>query len=195
MPSLQSTEIPPDILDRARLGDVVAHEHIYKVLAKPLYTLIRRLVVRPAIAEELLQDAFVEIFCNIQRYRGTGSFLGWVRSIGVNKSLMCLRSPWHRGWAWLGSETVTPLHQDAAAGIVEPIDADLERALAALSDTSRTVVWLHDVEEMTHAEIARLFNRTTSFSKAQLARAHQQLRERLKIESGELTCMPISKSC
>jgi RNA polymerase sigma factor (sigma-70 family) len=169
------------------MGDLAAHEHIYKVLAKPLYTLIRRLVVRPAIAEELLQDAFVEIFCNIQRYRGTGSFLGWVRSIGVNKSLMYLRSPWHRG--------LNAFHQEAVAGIVEPLDADLERALAALSDTSRTVVWLHDVEDMTHAEIARLFNRTTSFSKAQLARAHQQLRQRLKIESGELTCMPISKSC
>src|ERR1700690_4063191 len=153
MPSLQSTEIPPDILDRARMGDVAAHEHIYKVLAKPLYTLIRRLVVRPAIAEELLQDAFVEIFCNIQRYRGTGSFLGWVRSIGVNKSLMYLRSPWHRGLAWIGTDAVNTFHQEAVAGIVEPIDADLERALAALSDTSRTVVWFEDVEDMTDAEM------------------------------------------
>jgi RNA polymerase sigma-70 factor (ECF subfamily) len=90
---------------------------------------------------------------------------------------------------------VAALNQGAVAGVIEPIDADLERALAALSDISRTVVWLHDVEDMTHAEIARLFNRTTSFSKTQLARAHQQLRERLKSESGELTCMPISKSC
>jgi RNA polymerase sigma-70 factor (ECF subfamily) len=177
------------------MGDVSAHEHLYKVLAKPLYTLIRRLVVRPAIAEELLQDAFIEIFCNIQLYRGTGSFLGWVRSIGVNKSLMYLRSPWHRGLAWIGADAANALNQQACTGIVEPLDADLERALAALSDTSRAVVWLHDVEDMTHAEIARLFNRTTSFSKAQLARAHRQLRARLKIESGELTCTPISKSC
>ena len=195
MPSLQSTEIAADILERARLGDVIAHEHIYKVLAKPVYTLIRRLVVRPAIAEELLQDAFVEIFCSMRSYRGTGSFIGWVRSIAVNKSLMYLRSPWHRGLAWIGTDTVAALNQGAVTGVIEPIDADLERALAALSDISRTVVWLHDVEDMTHAEIARLFNRTTSFSKTQLARAHQQLRERLKSESGELTCMPISKSC
>jgi RNA polymerase sigma factor (sigma-70 family) len=195
MPSLQSAEIPADILDRARLGDVTAHEHIYKELAKPLYTLIRRLVVRPAIAEELLQDAFVEIFCSMRSYRGTGSFIGWVRSIAVNKSLMYLRSPWHRSLAWIGIDTVTAQIKEATVDLIEPVDAELERALSGLTDISRTVVWLHDVEDMTHAEIARLFNRTTSFSKAQLSRAHQQLRERIKIESGVLTCMPISKSC
>jgi RNA polymerase sigma factor (sigma-70 family) len=193
MPSLQGAEIPADILERARGGDPVAHEHIYRVLSKPVYTLIRRLVIRPAIAEELLQDSFVEIFCSLSGYRGTGAFLGWVRSIAVNKSLMYLRSPWHRGLAWIGIDTVAQFHEDAVAGVVEPFDGDLERALAALPDISRTVVWLHDVEDMTHAEIARLFNRTTSFSKAQLARAHRQLRERLKTESGGLSCIPISK--
>jgi RNA polymerase sigma factor (sigma-70 family) len=195
MPSLHSSEIPADILERAKAGDVAAHEHIYKALSKPVYTLIRRLVVRPAIAEELLQDAFVEIFCSMRTYRGSGAFLGWVRSIAVNKSLMYLRSPWHRGLSWIGLDTASALSQQTSADILEPIDADLERALAELSDVSRTVVWLHDVEDMTHAEIARLFNRSTSFSKAQLARAHQQLRERLKLESGGLTCMPISKPC
>jgi RNA polymerase sigma factor (sigma-70 family) len=194
MASLQSTEIAPAILERARAGDVLAHEHIYKELAKPVYTLIRRLVVRPAIAEELLQDAFVEIFCSMRSYRGSGSFIGWVRSIAVNKSLMYLRSPWHRGLAWIGIDTVVASNHEATVGVVEPIDADLERALASLPDVSRAVVWLYDVEEMTHAEIAQLFNRTTSFSKAQLARAHQQLRERLKPVSGEMTCMRISKT-
>ena len=66
MPSLHSTEIPADILERAKAGDADAHEYIYKVLSKPVYTLIRRLVVRPAIAEELLQDAFVEIFLSLR---------------------------------------------------------------------------------------------------------------------------------
>jgi RNA polymerase sigma factor (sigma-70 family) len=194
MASLYSTEIAADILERARSGDVGAHDHLYRVLSKPVYTLIRRLVVRPAIAEELLQDAFVEIFCSMGSYRGSGSFIGWVRAIAVNKSLMYLRSPWHRSLAWMGLDAAA-LSQETVAGIEEPLDAELERALNALPDISRSVVWLHDVEEMTHAEIARLFNRTTSFSKAQLARAHQQLRERLKTESGELTCMPITKSC
>ena len=53
---------------------------------------------------------------------------------------------------------------------------DLERALAQLGDTARAVVWLHDVEGYTHAEIGALFDATPSFSKSQLARAHERLR-------------------
>jgi RNA polymerase sigma factor (sigma-70 family) len=189
MPSLQSIEISAEILNRARAGDIDAHEYIYLALSKPVYTLIRRLVIRPAVAEELLQDAFVEIFCSMRNYRASGSFLGWVRSIAVSKALMYLRSPWHRGTTWLGADGISSLHQEAAAEAVEPMDADLERALAMLPAVSRAVVWLHDVEELTHAEIARLFGRSTSFSKAQLARAHRQLRERLEPESGGPTCM------
>jgi RNA polymerase sigma factor (sigma-70 family) len=195
MPSLQSIEISADVLNRARMGDLDAHECIYRALSKPVYTLIRRLVIRPAVAEELLQDAFVEIFCSVRNYRASGSFLGWVRSIAVSKALMYLRSPWHRGTTWLGADGISSLHQEAAAAAVEPMDADLERALAMLPAVSRAVVWLHDVEELTHAEIARLFGRSTSFSKAQLARAHRHLRERLELESGGPTCMPISRNC
>ena len=53
---------------------------------------------------------------------------------------------------------------------------DLESALARLSETSRAVVWLHDVEGYTHEEIATQMGKTVSFSKSQLARAHQRLR-------------------
>src|SRR5690606_19529782 len=72
--------------------------------------------------------------------------------------------------------------------------ADLERALAALPALSRTIVWLHDVEGYTHEEIARLFGRTVSFSKSQLARAHARLRERLdpQVESWPCTSLSIS---
>jgi DNA-directed RNA polymerase specialized sigma24 family protein len=61
MPSLQSIEISAEILNRARTGDIDAHEYIYRALSKPVYTLIRRLVIRPAVAEELLQDAFARL--------------------------------------------------------------------------------------------------------------------------------------
>ena len=53
---------------------------------------------------------------------------------------------------------------------------DLESALDKLSDTARAVVWLHDVEGFTHEEIATQMGKTPSFSKSQLARAHQRLR-------------------
>ena len=53
---------------------------------------------------------------------------------------------------------------------------DLEAALERLPETSRAVVWLHDVEGYTHEEIAKMMGKTPSFSKSQLARAHARLR-------------------
>src|SRR6266513_1751551 len=53
---------------------------------------------------------------------------------------------------------------------------DLERAFEHLSETSRAVVWLHDVEGYTHEEIADQMGKSVSFSKSQLARAHARLR-------------------
>ena len=58
-----------------------------------------------------------------------------------------------------------------------PLKMDLEAALARLPERSRAVVWLHDVEGYTHEEIAELMGMTTSFSKSQLARAHERLRQ------------------
>jgi RNA polymerase sigma factor (sigma-70 family) len=195
MPALHSIEISSEVLQRARSSDVDAQAYLYRTLSKPVYTLLRRFVVRPAIAEELLQDVFVEILRNLGSYRGVGSFVGWVRSIAVHKALMYLRSPWHRSLSWLGTDDVMSLHAEGTSLIDDPFDSDLERALAALPDISRAVVWLHDVEEMTHAEIARLFGRTISFSKSQLARAHSELRDRLESPAGGLACMPISRNC
>ena len=195
MPSLPTIDISADILERARAGDCDAHECIYLLFSKPVYTLIRRLVIRPAVAEDLLQDVFVEILRNIQNYAGTGSFSGWVKSIAVSKALMYLRSPWHRRLDWLGTEGVMLMHEEAAGIAVDSLDTSLERALQALPAVSRAIVWLHDVEGYTHAEIARLFRRTPSFSKSQLARAHEELRECLESQSGGLACMPISRNC
>lgn len=195
MPALHTVEISSEVLERARTGDPDAHTYIYKTLSKPVYTLLRRFVVRPAIAEELLQDVFVEILRNLTSYSGAGSFAGWVRSIAVNKALMYLRSPWHRSLSWLGADGILAIQDQAASALHDPFDSDLERALSSLPAISRAVVWLHDVEEMTHSEIARLFGRTTSFSKSQLARAHSDLRDRLETPSGGLACMPISRNC
>ena len=63
-----------------------------------------------------------------------------------------------------------------AKGASVALRMDLESAMARLGDTARAVVWLHDVEGFTHEEIANQMGKTVSFSKSQLARAHQRLR-------------------
>jgi DNA-directed RNA polymerase specialized sigma24 family protein len=76
--------------------------------------------------------------------------------------------------------TKVPAHAEDL--VQEPDDAiDLDVALASLSDVSRAVVWLHDVEGFTHKEIAGFMGKTESFSKSQLSRAYQRLRPMLEV--------------
>ncbi len=183
---------------------MAAHDAIYRACGRAVYTLIRRLIP-PAAADDLFQEVFVQILRSIGSYAGEGSFAGWVRAITVNKCLTHLRSPWQRRALWLDAQEEQPAALaliDAAPrpDVQATINADLERALAALPALTRSVVWLHDVEGYTHHEIASLLGRTPSFSKSQLSRAHQRLRELLdpqvsasKVES--LSCTPVSTSC
>ncbi|MET0534622.1 MAG: RNA polymerase sigma factor [Steroidobacter sp.] len=200
MAHFQGIEVPVEVVRAAQGGDARAHETIYTACRRPIYTLIRRLVVRSAIADELFQETFVEVLRNIGAYSGEGAFGGWVRSIAVSKCLMYLRSPWHRSLLYLDQddESTAPVvlldpatRPDAQAAA----SADVERALATLPALTRSVVWLHDVEGYTHGEIARLLGRTASFSKSQLARAHARLRELLEQPAGSSPCTHVSSTC
>jgi len=187
--------LPPGLLDRARAGDRGAQEALYRSAAAPVYTLLRRLVLRPAVAEELLQEVFIDVLRNLQDCRGADTFPGWVRSIAVSKALMHLRSPWNARLLSGEDAKLASLPADEPAGP----DSDawhgtLERALNALPAQSRSIVWLHDVEGYTHAEIAQLHGRTASYSKSQLARAHEALRAMLEPQSGAEGCTLVSRS-
>lgn len=201
MSQFHGIDLDPETIRAAASGDRRAHETIYRNYQRPVYTLIRRLISRPAVADELFQEVFVEILRSIGGYAGEGSFSGWVRTIAVNKCLMHLRSPWNRSLLWLDAEEPeSPLAQTLVdhgprADTQVAAQADLERAIATLSPLTRTVVWLHDVEGYTHTEIARTLGRTTAFSKSQLARAHHRLRELLEPQAETLPCMPASTSC
>jgi RNA polymerase sigma-70 factor (ECF subfamily) len=175
MTRIAGIPIPPEIVAAAQAGDEAAIEAVYHATAGPLYTLLRRLVRRPAIAEELLQETYVDVLEHIGAYEGRCPLPAWIRALAVNRALKYLRSPWHRSLEWMdkdpGGADRLPGRDRAAS-----VDAGVERALMSLPAISRAVVWLHDVEGYTHAEIGLALGRTPSFSKSQLSRAHARLR-------------------
>jgi RNA polymerase sigma-70 factor (ECF subfamily) len=177
MPRIVDISIPESVSCAARQGDNLALEAVYQATAAPLYTLLRRLVRRPAIAEELLQETFVDVLEHIGTFEGRCPLTAWIRSIAVNRALMYLRSPWHRSLEWLDADPgrLESL-RSGSAETAAAADPGLERALMRLPALTRAVVWLHDVEGYTHAEIGTALGRSPSFSKTQLARAHARLR-------------------
>jgi RNA polymerase sigma factor (sigma-70 family) len=158
------------VLPRAKAGDPAAQEALYRAFESPVYNLARRICRTTEDAEDVLQETFFEVFRSIGGFRGDGSLWGWVRTIASSKALMRLRRNKYRETDELQDE-ILPLRREDTA-----LRMDLEAALERLSETARAVVWLHDVEGYTHEEIAGMMERTVSFSKSQLARAHTRLR-------------------
>jgi RNA polymerase sigma factor (sigma-70 family) len=158
------------VVARARTGDPEALGALYRAFEVPVYNLARRICRTTEDAEDVLQETFLEVCRSIGRYREEGSLWGWVRTIAASKALMRIRRNKYRDTDELHDQ-VTGKRQDD-----NHLRMDLEAALERLSETSRAVVWLHDVEGYTHEEIASMMGKTASFSKSQLARAHARLR-------------------
>jgi RNA polymerase sigma-70 factor (ECF subfamily) len=159
------------VVARARTGDPEALGELYRAFQVPVYNIARRICRTTEDAEDVLQETFFEVCRSIGRYREEGSLWGWIRTIASSKALMRIRRNKYRDTDELHDEFVGRKQEDSH------LRMDLEAALERLSETSRAVVWLHDVEGYTHEEIARMMDKTPSFSKSQLARAHARLRQ------------------
>ncbi len=164
-------------IQRAKTGDLSALERVYRAYEGMVYSMARRICKTAEDAEDVLQETFFEVCKSIGKFRGDGpgSMTAWIKRVAASKALMKIRYEKYR--------TTDELREDAAWVGARDGDAglrlDLETALAGLPDTARAVVWLHDVEGYKHEEIAELMDRTVSFSKSQLSRAHSRLRAML----------------
>ena len=185
--------IDKDLVSRARLGDTSANEAVYRAFSTAVYNLALRLTRQRQVADEILQETFIEVLTKIGSFRGEAPIGAWIREIAVNKCLMHLRSGWQRKSRPLEAREPDP--DDGTVTIFNPDHLDLEKAMDMLSPVSRMVVWLHDVEGYTHQEIGKLMGKTNSFSKSQLARAHKYLRTRLEDSNeSEQPCMQLSNN-
>ncbi|MGH7606545.1 MAG: RNA polymerase sigma factor [Gemmatimonadales bacterium] len=169
--------VPDILIARAQAGDEAALEALYRAFETPVYTLARRMLRRPEDAEDVLQETFLEVVRSIKQYRGEGYLWGWIRRIAATKALMRIRRDQVRAGDSLEDDVAGPPGGSPTLHVGANID--LERAFEHLSETSRAVVWLHDVEGYTHEEIAEQMGKSVSFSKSQLARAHARLRRML----------------
>jgi RNA polymerase sigma factor (sigma-70 family) len=177
-------------LAAARDGCRAAHAELYERYSVPVYTVALRILASTSLAEDVLQDTFVEVIRKLDQFREQSTFEAWVKRIAVNKCLSMLRSSWWSRRSALDEEPFGPGLEQAAS-----VDLELERLLAQLTPTARAVVWLHDGEGYTHGEIGELMGRSVSFSKSQLKRAHDRLRAGLEeSESVETLCTSTVKT-
>jgi len=178
-------DVPQVLLTRACAGELGAFEQIYRRFERPVYTLALRLLGDADSARDVLHDAMLKVFQRINTFRGESPFWGWLRQIALNEALMRLRQH-DRGQS---SDEIDALIDEAPGPSVLADAGPLERALARLPAQTRSVLWLYHVEGYSHPEIAALVGKSVSFSKSQVARGTQRLREIIDPPAGPVSCL------
>ncbi|MGQ0798891.1 MAG: RNA polymerase sigma factor [Pseudomarimonas sp.] len=168
-------DLPVGLLDSIRAGDLAAFERLYRLFQRPVYSLAVRMLGDPDEAMETTHDAFLRMHGAFASYRGDAPFWAWLRKIAVNETLMRLRRRNSQPHAD-SMEDDDAMPCSGHSPLQHAQSAELERAMAALPEITRSVLWLFHGEGYTHDEIAQLMGRTASFSKSQLARGTQRLR-------------------
>jgi RNA polymerase sigma-70 factor (ECF subfamily) len=175
MSGFSDIRLPETVAQGVLRGDRSAFADAYRLLAQPVMNLAARMLKDRQLAEEVVQDAFIDLVEKSSQIRDSDSIVPWIRRVAVNHCLMKLRSPWHaRRTDTDAEEALNRSRTDQSMTWVENVPA-IEQALMTLGDEARAVVLLHDVEGYTHKEIGALMGKTPSFSKSQLARAYEKL--------------------
>jgi RNA polymerase sigma-70 factor (ECF subfamily) len=136
-----------------------------------------------AEAEDLAQEAFIQLFRKIGSFRGESAFTTWLHRLTVNQVLMHFRKKGVR-LEQTTDDGETPIQ--IVAGTQNPNQMPvvdriaLDRAIGQLPPGYRTVFVLHDVEGHEHEEIARMLGCSVGTSKSQLHKARMKLRTLLR---------------
>ena len=168
-----------DLVRRARAGDEGAFRAIYDAHAGRVHAFCLRFEHDPAVAEELVQDTFVNAWRGLARFRGEAALSTWLLRIAVNTVLQFRRATARRLARVAPADPLDLL----GAGTPAPsagLRMDLTAALAQLPPGARAVFLLHEVEGYTHDEIAAMTGVSTGTTKTQLHRARRRLQELLQ---------------
>jgi len=177
----------------AQAGDAVAFEFLYELHSRRVYALCLRMVSNPCDAEDLMQEAFLQLFRKIATFRGESAFSTWLHRMTVNVVLMRLRK---KALPVASLEETTEPDEDGGgprkdlgapdlrlSGAVDRVN--LERSIDRLPPGYRTVFVLHDVQGYEHNEIAGIMGCSVGNSKSQLHKARTRLRDLLQEEIRE----------
>lgn len=161
-----------DIIKACRKQNKKAQKALFQRYSKQFYGLCLRYVNNREVAEEVLMDAFMDIFKNIKKYK-TKSFEAWMKSIVVHKSIDYYRK--HKN-----DPMFSDVDTDYAGGLSNPQTNDVEmdellKMLYTLPSGYRMVFNLFAIEGYQHKEIAKQLGISESTSKTQFLKAKQKL--------------------
>jgi len=186
-PAISSHPDEAETLVRAQAGDHQAFAQLYSLHKRRIYSLCLRMVGNIAAAEDLTQEAFLQLHRKIATFRGDSAFSTWLHRLAINVVLMHLRrkglqvvsldeamepAPEERPGRSFGAPDLT------LSGTIDRLA--LQRAIDGLPAGYRLIFVLHDIEGYEHNEIASMLDCSIGNSKSQLHKARLKLRDALR---------------
>jgi len=166
-----------DLIKGCIEGDRRMQKELYDRFSPKMYAVCLRYMGNGDDAQDILQEGFIKVYKNIERFRGDGSFEGWIRRIFVNTAIEQIRKKKMDVSLTEKEETIEFKTVSAIDNINEK---DLLKIVSGLSPGYRSVFNMYVVEGFSHKEIGELLGISEGTSKSQLARARMILQDRIK---------------
>jgi RNA polymerase sigma-70 factor (ECF subfamily) len=185
-----------ETLRLAQQGNAAAFEEIYRLHSRRVYSLCLRMLGDPVEAEDLAQEAFLQLFRKIHTFRGESAFSSWLHRLTANVVLMSFRK---KKVVVASLDEMTRINDEDSVprweiggldvrlvGVFDRVN--LQTAVEQLPEGYKRMFVLHDVHGYEHNEIAEILHCSVGNSKSQLHKARKRLREllhRLKDRRGQ----------
>jgi len=174
------------LVRRARQGDLAAYDDLVKRYQERIYSTVYHMTANHEDANDLAQEAFIKGFQALKSFKGGSSFYTWVYRIAVNKTINFLKQRKNKAQLSLDDLDINAEHDpDLVALISEKtprrdvslaeLQEKLNTAMQKLSEPHRLVVTLHDVQGLSHEEIAEIMDCNIGTVRSRLFYARQQL--------------------
>ena len=176
-----------EAIQLAQRGGAEGFERLFHLYSRRVYGQCLRMVRNTTDAEDLMQDAFLQLFRKIHTFRDESGFSTWLHRVTLNVVLMRLRRKKVVEISLENDNEEEDSHRKEF-GILDPVLSgaidrlNLNRVLGELAPGYRKTFMLHDVEGYEHHEIAKILGCSIGNSKSQLHKARMQLRSLLQPE-------------
>jgi RNA polymerase sigma factor RpoE len=174
------------LVKRARRGDLAAYDELVRRYQERIYATVYHMTANHEDANDLAQEAFIKAFHALKSFKGGSSFYTWVYRIAVNKTINFLKQRKHRPQMSLDDLDFNAEHDPDLVALIsektprreaglKELQEKLNAALQRLSEPHRLVVTLHDVQGLSHEEIAKIMDCNVGTVRSRLFYARQQL--------------------
>src|SRR5687767_2543085 len=174
------------LVQRAQKGDALAYDELIRRYQQRIYATVYHMTSNHEDANDLAQETFIKAYSALKSFKGDSSFYTWIYRIAVNKTINFLKQRKNKVSLSLNDldfnvendpELVafvsdkTPRRDIALSELQEKLNVAMQK----LSDVHRMVVTLHDIQGLSHEEIANIMDCNVGTVRSRLFYARQQL--------------------